>query len=187
MASGELWGNNKDAQESNIMEQVHRFRVVGWWASGRTGFAKSGSAPNAIHFSAPTAFGGMEGRWTPEDLLLGAIASCYTTTFRTIAENSKFEYTDLQVEVEGEVKRAEVGYEFSAILIRVSLMIPQGEEQGRAIKLLNKAFGLCLISRALSVKQEFEPRVQVGASRVETSQTLPFPALPMQGLPISGK
>ena len=71
------------------MEQTHQFRAVAWWTSGRTGITKSESAPNAIHFTAPIAFGGMEGRWTPEDLLLGAVASCFTTTFRALAEHSK--------------------------------------------------------------------------------------------------
>jgi len=92
------------------MELGHRFRVVAWWASGRTGIAQSSSGPNAIHFASPPAFGGLEGRWTPEDLLLGAIASCYTTTFRTLADYSKFEYTDLQVEAEGVIRKAETGY-----------------------------------------------------------------------------
>jgi len=157
------------------MEDAHRFRVVAWWASGRTGIAKSNSAPNAIHFTSPPAFGGLEGRWTPEDLLLCAVASCYTTTFRTLAEYSKFEYTDLQVEVEGAISRADTGYSFGEVFIRANLMIPQAEEQSRAIKLLHKAQGLCLVSRALSVEQKFEPRVQVGAARVEAGQ------------PVSGK
>ena len=144
------------------MEEVHRFRVVAWWASGRTGIAKSSSAPNAIHFTAPPAFGGLDGRWTPEDLLLCALASCYTTTFRAVAENSKFEYTDLQVEVDGDIRKADPGYNFSEIVIRANLTISQPEEQARAIKLLHKAETLCLVSRALSVQRKFEPIVQVG-------------------------
>lgn len=154
------------------MEEAHRFRVVAWWASGRTGIAKSNSAPNAIHFTSPLAFGGLEGRWTPEDLLLCAIASCYTTTFRTLADYSKFEYTDLQVEVEGAISKAEAGYGFGEVLIRANLMIPQEQEEARALKLLHKAKGLCLVSRALSVEQKFEPRVQVVEARVEVSQPL---------------
>lgn len=157
------------------MEEAHRFRVVAWWASGRTGIAKSNSAPNAIHFTSPPAFGGLEGRWTPEDLLLCAVASCYTTTFRTLAEYSKFEYTDLQVEAEGTIGKADTGYSFGEVCIRANLIIPQAEEQSRAIKLLQKARGLCLVSRALSVEQRFEPRVQVGGARVEVGQ------------PVSGK
>ncbi len=155
------------------MEEAHQFRVVAWWASGRTGLAKSSSAPNAIHFTSPPAFGGLEGRWTPEDLLLCAIASCYTTTFRTLAEYSKLEYTDLQVEVEGAISKADTGYSFGEVFIRANLTIPQEEERARALKILHKAKGLCLVSRALSVEQRFEPRVQVGEARVEVSQPLP--------------
>jgi len=44
----------------------HAYRVSAWWTSGRTDIAKSDSAPNAIHFTAPKEFGGLEGRWTPE-------------------------------------------------------------------------------------------------------------------------
>src|SRR5271169_6180588 len=164
---------------NNTMEDVHRFRVVAWWASGRTGIAKSSSAPNAIHFAAPPAFGGLDGRWTAEDLLLCAVASCYTTTFQAVAENSKFEYTDLQVEVEGDIRKAETGYDFSEILIRASLTISREQERVLAIKLLHKAQGLCLVSRALSVEQKFEPRVQVGELRTVTSQALPIQALPI--------
>jgi organic hydroperoxide reductase OsmC/OhrA len=156
----------------NTMEEAHQFRVVAWWASGRTGLAKSSSAPNAIHFTSPPAFGGLDGRWTPEDLLLCAIASCYTTTFRTLAEYSKFEYTDLQVDVEGTIGKADTGYSFGEVFIRVNLMIPQEEERARAIKLLHKAKGLCLVSRALSVEQRFESRVQVAEPRVEVGQSL---------------
>ena len=155
------------------MEVVHRFRVVAWWAAGRTGIAKSSSAPNAIHFTSPPAFGGLDGRWTPEDLLLCALASCYTTTFRAVAENSKFEYTDLQVEVDGDIRKAETGYHFSEIAIRANLTISQPEEQARAIKLLHKAEGLCLVSRALSAKPKFEPNVQVRETGVESSHALP--------------
>ena len=154
------------------MEEAHRFRVDAWWSSGRTGIAKSSSAPNAIHFTSPPAFGGLDGRWTPEDLLLCAVASCYTTTFRALAENSKFEYTDLQVEVESAISRGDAGYNFGEVLIRANLTIPQPADEARASKLLHKAKGLCLVSRALSVEQKFEPHVQVGDSREEAGPPL---------------
>ena len=49
------------------MENEHKHHVVAWWTSGQAGIAKSDSAPNAIHFTAPPEFGGLEGRWTPEE------------------------------------------------------------------------------------------------------------------------
>src|SRR5712692_7057380 len=143
------------------METAQRYRVVAWWSSGRTGLAKSNSAPNAIHFTAPPEFGGLEGRWTPEDLLLCAVASCFTATFHTIARYAKFEYTDLGVEAEAVVSRADSGYHFSEIVIRPNLTIARGQERERALELLQKAKALCLVSRALAIAQKFETRVEV--------------------------
>ncbi|MGA7169743.1 MAG: OsmC family protein [Candidatus Sulfotelmatobacter sp.] len=154
LESGNAGGNH-------TVEQAEQFRVLAWWSSGRSGIAQSDSAPNTIHFASPPAFGGMDGRWTPEDLLLGAIASSYTTTFRTLAENAKFEHTDFQVEIEGVVKNAPTGYSFTEIAIRAHLVIPDETERSRALKLLNTAKNLCLVSRALAVQQVFEPVVAV--------------------------
>lgn len=155
------------------MEAEQKYRVVAWWSSGRTGLAKSDSAPNAIHFTAPPEFGGLEGRWTPEDLLLSAVASCYTTTFHALADYSKLEYEDLEVEVEGVIRKTDSGYAFTELLIRPNLTISSDGEQTRALRLLQKAKTACLVSRALAVEQKFEPRVQAGEPRVEFSQVLP--------------
>src|SRR5437762_13833528 len=143
------------------MEDNYPYRVVAWWTSGRTGLAKCISAPNAIHFAAPHQFGGLEGRWTPEDLLLGAIASCFTTTFRALSEYSRFEYADLEVEVEGTIRKVESGYSFIGIAISPKLTIPNEEGRELALRLLHKGEQLCLVSRALSVRKTFEPRLQV--------------------------
>jgi len=144
------------------MENEYKHRVVAWWTSGQTGLAKSDSAPNAIHFAAPPQFGGLEGRWTPEDLLISAVASCYTTTFHAIAGSAKFEYTDLEVEAEGIVRRMGSSYSFSEIVLRPSLTIPNEDSRERAITLLQKAKELCLVSRALAPTQRFETRIRIG-------------------------
>ncbi|MGD1025239.1 MAG: OsmC family protein [Candidatus Sulfotelmatobacter sp.] len=143
------------------MENEHKHRVVAWWSSGQTGLAKSDSAPNAIHFAAPPQFGGLEGRWTPEDLFISAVASCYTTTFHAVADNSKFDYNDLEVEAEGIVKKTGSGYIFSEIVLRPSLTIPSEDSRERAVTLLQKARELCLVSRALATVLNFETKIRI--------------------------
>jgi peroxiredoxin-like protein len=143
------------------MSQEQAYRVAAWWTSGRTGLAKSDSAPNAIHFTAPTEFGGLEGRWTPEELLLAAIAGCYTTTLRALAGSSQFNFTDLQVEASGTVRKAESGYSFSQIVLRPILKIGSAEERERALDLLNQAERLCLVSRAIGTTVTFEPQLEI--------------------------
>lgn len=155
------------------MENEHTYRVVAWWASGKTGLVKSDSAPNAIHFTTPPQFGGMEGRWSPEDLLLSAVASCFTSTFQALSAYSKFRFTDLEVEVAGSVVKSGSGYTFSEIVIRPKLTILSNEERAVADRLLEKAKQLCLVSRALSITQRFEPQVRATSPGVEASQALP--------------
>jgi len=145
------------------MAESHQYRIVAWWSAGRTGLAKSDSAPSSIHFAAPPQFGGLEGRWTPEDLLLCAVASCFTTTFRVLAEYSKWDYPDLQVEAQGTVDKLESGYGFTRIVLRPHLKIFEAEERAHALSLLRKAEGLCLVSRSLAVPQTFDPVVEVAS------------------------
>jgi peroxiredoxin-like protein len=161
------------SQRSLIMQNEHTYRVVAWWAAGKTGLVKSDSAPNAIHFTTPPQFGGMEGRWSPEDLLLSAVASCFTSTFHALAERSSFHFTDLEVGVQGCVNKSESGYMFSEIVIRPTVKISTDEDRPSAERLLGKAKQLCLVSRALAVAQKFEPLVQAGSSPVETPEPVP--------------
>jgi len=155
------------------MENKHTYRVMAWWSSGKSGLAKSDATPTAIHFAAPPQFGGLEARWSPEDLLLCALASCFTTTLRSLAEYSRFEYADLQVEASGTVCKVESGYAFQEITLRPTLIVSSQEERPRANRLLDKAKQLCLISRAIAVPQAFEPRVEVKTANVEVADTSP--------------
>src|ERR1700687_2018438 len=132
------------SQGDGIMNEDHAHRVGAWWTSGKTGLAKSDSAPNAIHFTAPTESDGLEGRGPPDELLLAAVASCYTTTLRSIAGNAQFDFTDLQVEASGTVRKAESGYSFAQIVVRPNLKIASAEERDRALELLKGAEQLCL-------------------------------------------
>jgi peroxiredoxin-like protein len=145
-----------------MSNEEHSYRVAAWWTSGRTGLAKSDSAPNAIHFTAPAEFGGLEGRWTPEELLLASVASCYTTTLRTIAGGVEFDFMDLQVEASGTVRKVDSGYSFTQIVVRPNLKIASAEERDRAIEVLKRAEKLCLVSRALGTMVKFEPQLEVG-------------------------
>ena len=143
------------------MEKEQKYHVAAWWTSGKTGLAKSDSAPAAIHFTAPPQFGGLEGRWTPEDLLMTALAGCFTTTFHAIADYSNFDYADLEVEADGIVTKNVTGYRFREIVIRPTLTIESEQNRGLAIGLLHKAEELCLVSHALATPPKYEVRVEI--------------------------
>jgi organic hydroperoxide reductase OsmC/OhrA len=142
------------------MAAEYTYRVSAWWTSGRTGLAKCDSAPNTIHFSEAPEFGGLEGRWTPEQLLLCALAGCFTTTFQDVARGVKFDYTDLEIEAEGIVRRNKAACNFSEIILRPRLTVHSQGEIEAGLGLLRKAKALCLISRAITIPQTMDPRVE---------------------------
>lgn len=144
------------------MAAEHIYRVSAWWTSGRTGLAKCESAPNAIHFSDAAELGGLEGRWTPEQLLLCALAGCFTTTFEVLARSANFVYTDLEVEVEGSVRKDKLGCSFTEIVLRPTLTVPSEDELEDGMGLLRRSKSLCMIARAIAVPQTTEPKVEVG-------------------------
>jgi len=150
------------------MAAEYTYRVSAWWTSGRTGLAKCESSPNTIHFSEAAELGGLQGRWTPEQLLLSALAGCFTTTFHDVARSAKFDYTDLEVEIEGSVRRSRsAGSGFSEILIRPRLSVHADDQVEAGLNLLRRTKALCLISRAITVPQTLEPTVEVVKIPVE--------------------
>jgi organic hydroperoxide reductase OsmC/OhrA len=143
------------------MPAEYTYRVSAWWTSGRTGLAKCESSPNTIHFSEAAELGGLQGRWTPEQLLLCSLAACFTTTFSDVARASKFEYTDLEVEMEGCVRRSRAtGCNFTEILIRPRLTVASEDQREAGLALLRKTKSICMISRAITVPQTLEPTVE---------------------------
>jgi len=150
------------------MASEYSYRVSAWWTSGRTGLAKCESSPNTIHFSEAAELGGLQGRWTPEQLLLCALAGCFTTTFHEVARAAKFEYTDLEVEVEGTVHRnRSTGCNFDEILLRPRLTVQSDEQREAGLGLLRRTKAVCMISRAITVPQTLEPTVEAGKVPVE--------------------
>jgi uncharacterized OsmC-like protein len=54
----------------------------------------------------PRSPGGVEGQWTPDDLLLVAAGSCYALTFVAVADRLAVPLHALQVNAEGQVGRS---------------------------------------------------------------------------------
>jgi peroxiredoxin-like protein len=142
----------------------HRYSATARWTTERRGVVKSESVAGLIEFSAPPEFQGEAGLWTPEHFLVAAVASCFVTTFRAIAEFSKFEPVALDVSAEGVVEKAEKGFRFTRVVLRPVLTIGTEADRERGLRLLEKAERSCLVSRSLQSELTLEPAVQVAAA-----------------------
>lgn len=93
--------------------------------------------------------------------MLAAVASCFVTTFKAIAELSKFQAVSLAVAVEGTVEKGEGGYAFHHVLIIPELAVDRESDRERGIRLLEKTERSCLISRSLKAAVSMDARVEV--------------------------
>lgn len=105
----------------------------------------------ALASAAPVEFGGPGGRWSPESLLVAAVADCFVLTFRAIARASELPWTSLRCAVSGTLDRpADKRTRFTAFALEVTLDTPPGVDADKATRLLERAEASCLITNSLS-------------------------------------
>jgi len=143
------------------MEKSYSYRAHAHWTMHKRGILDAEEIPRTINFAAPPEFGGEPGLWTPEHLLLGAVATCYVATFRAVAEASKLACDGMEVNVEGTVEKQEGGFRFTQIVLFPNITIEREEDRQRAEKLIMKAERACLISRSLASNIKVEAKVEV--------------------------
>lgn len=143
------------------MQQLpHTYKVSG--AASSTGnVTLSGDNLADIESAPPAEFGGPGNLWSPESLLVAAVADCFVLTFRAIAAGSKMEWAELSCEVDGVLDRVERVTKFTSMSVRASLTVPDGVDPDRAGRLLEKAEAACLITNSLSAECHLEASVTV--------------------------
>ena len=144
------------------MADAHTYRIAARWSGADNGRLEVEEIETPIPFSVPVEFGGPPGFWTPEHLLLSAVASCFVTTFQAIAQFSKFQFDRLEITAEGTIGKGQGGWQFTSITLRPKLNVQREDDRDRGLRLLQKAERSCLVSRSLSVKVEFVAAVEVG-------------------------
>ena len=115
-----------------------------------------------IQSAPPTEFGGPGDQWSPEDLLVAAVADCFVLSFRAIAGMSKFEWTSLKCSVDGTLDNVDRAIQFTAFKVHAELVIPEGADADRAQKLLEKAEKTCFITNSLKAEPHLETNISHG-------------------------
>lgn len=110
----------------------------------------------------PPEFDGPGGYWSPETLLVAAVADCFVLSFRSIAKASRFEWRKLAAEVHGLLERSNGVSRFTRFETRARLVVPAGTDPARARMLMEKAEKICLISNSLSAARHLECEVTEG-------------------------
>jgi organic hydroperoxide reductase OsmC/OhrA len=115
----------------------------------------------ALATAPPAQFDGPGDRWSPEMLLVGAVADCVVLSFRAIARASKFNWSDISCEVEGTLDRVDRVSQFTHFTVRLTLTVPPDSSEERARMLLEKAERTCLVSNSLKGESTLDIHIVV--------------------------
>lgn len=133
----------------------HRYKVrVGATPEGEVRL--SGDDLPELQSLPPPEFDGPGGFWSPETLLVAAVADCFTLSFRSIARASRLEWTELTAEVNGLLERSDGVARFTRFDTHARLVVPGATDPARARLLMEKAEKICLISNSLSAERHLE-------------------------------
>jgi organic hydroperoxide reductase OsmC/OhrA len=109
----------------------------------------------------PAEFGGPGGRWSPETLLVAAVADCFVLTFRAIAAASRLAWVSLNCEVVGTLDKVERVTQFTGFIVRARLLVPPEINREQALRLLTRAEQTCLVTNSLKAACQLEASVEV--------------------------
>jgi peroxiredoxin-like protein len=129
------------------------------WSEAREGELSASALPR-LHVDAPPEFKGHAGSWTPEHLFVGAVNSCFMTTFLAIAENSKLDFVSFKAAADGKLEKREgQGFSITEIVLKPKLTIKDSHDAARAARILEKAEKHCLISNSIKAEISLEPEI----------------------------
>jgi organic hydroperoxide reductase OsmC/OhrA len=117
-----------------------------------------------IDSAPPAEFGGPGDRWSPETLLVAAVADCFILTFRAIARASKLDWVSLSCDVDGALDRVDNVTRFTEFRLRAVLDAPPGTDEQKALRLLEKSERSCLITNSLTAENHLDAEVRIAES-----------------------
>ena len=145
-----------------------RFPVTVRWEGGRLTSATAGDKEELEIATPPEFPGGIEGVWSPEELLVAATASCYAVTMAAIAERREILLSDFRVSGTGHLSKRDDG-RFGFVAIELDVEIETNAATVRAAEsAARRAQDVCLVSLALDVPVHVGIVVRPSGARLGT-------------------
>ena len=137
----------------------HQYRVEATAESGQPVLLNS-QGLDTLTSLPPAQFDGPGDRWSPETLLVAALADCYILTFRAIARASQLDWLHLDCNTNGILDRVDNVTRFTRFDIEARLKVPAGTDEHKAARILHKAEAACLISSSLNAEKHLEISIE---------------------------
>ena len=132
------------------MQDLPHHYVVTASARGKDNVVLSSANLPDLATAGPPEFGGPGDVWSPESLLVAAVADWLT----------------LKCETAGELDKVEKFTQFVGFTVKAELTIPNEKDRKKAATILEKAEKYCLITNSMKAESELEAVVRVDQLQV---------------------
>ena len=140
------------AEEGGVMSiyKSHRYGVRTEWHDGKRVTASAPGKP-VLDVALPSDFkNGVPSVWSPEELLIASVATCFELTMIAVAEYKDVPLHDVRVDATGHVERK--GHLYKLILLELDVHAATDSGRGHDIEqIAEMAHEGCLVGNALDV------------------------------------
>ncbi|WP_433958155.1 OsmC family protein [Cytobacillus horneckiae] len=142
----------------------HQFHLKAHWPGLRNDVGEIESGQLKTKVSIPPEMNGPGVGTNPDEMLLGAAATCYIITLAAMMERSGLEKKDLLMDSIAIVNDSNGVITYKKIIHKPKIVLLDGasdREHSLALKLARKAESSCMISRAIQGNVEMELHVEI--------------------------
>lgn len=143
-----------------MQDLPHQYTVSAAADTDSTVTLRSQGLPE-LSTAGPPQYGGPGDVWSPETLLVGAVADCFVLSFRAIARAARLDWETLDCEAVGKLDKIDRVTQFTGFELRAKLTVPAGTDEKKAHRMLEKAERSCLITNSLKAPGELVAEVNV--------------------------
>jgi organic hydroperoxide reductase OsmC/OhrA len=133
------------------------------WLTGTRGILGAKDAIGIIHVATPPEFGGEGEPWTPEHLFLGAVSSCFMTTYLAFASKMHFKIAHFECSTIGQIELIDGRYKFTNINLYPKIFIENELLREQANAALEKTHQYCLITNSINALVFYHSEVLIDA------------------------
>tara|TARA_B100000035_G_scaffold192612_1_gene164409 strand:- start:119 stop:568 length:450 start_codon:yes stop_codon:yes gene_type:complete len=142
-----------------MQDLPHHYRCVATANADQSRVHVASQGLENLTTDAPKEFGGPGDQWSPEALLVAAVADCFVLTFRAMAGPSQITWHALDCDATGTLERVDRSTQFTHIALSVRISVPDEMEEEKVLRVLKKAEETCLITNSLTATVELHTEI----------------------------
>ena len=145
------------------MVKAHRYEVRTTWMGGRRLVLDAPGKPLLSVATPPDFKDGVPGVWSPEELLVGSLATCFELTLVAIADYRGVPLNAIEVDATGYLEQKDRRYHF--VVIELDAKVETDSEHEHEVKeLALQAKERCIVGAALATPVQLSVEVRVSGA-----------------------